>query len=65
MHQDRFRSREDEITFRRWRLGVFILYSTTVVLLAGLATATHRPETFASAAAITNPVIASADTKRH
>ena len=64
MHQYRFRSREDEIIFRRWRLGVFILYSTAVVLLAGLATAAHRPETFASAAAPTK-AIASADTKRH
>lgn len=65
MHRRRFQSREDEITFGRWRLGIFILFSTTVVLLAGLATATHRPETFASAAAPTNPAIAAAETKRH
>jgi hypothetical protein len=65
MQQDRFRSSEDETTFRRWRLGVFVLYSAALVVLAGLATATHHQQTFASAAALTNPTIAPVDTRHH
>jgi hypothetical protein len=53
----RFRSREDEISFGRWRLGFLVFYGVTALLLGGLAMAVDRPTTLASAAAPTHPAI--------
>src|ERR1700688_3429574 len=55
---------EDQLVFRQWRVGFFIFYGATVLLLGGLAVVADRPGTFTSAAAPTNPAIASADTIR-
>ena len=62
----RFRSREDEITFGRWRLGFLVFYGVLALILGGAAmVAADRPATFASAAKPTNPAIASADIAKH
>jgi hypothetical protein len=60
-----FRSREDEISFGRWRLGFFIFYGVTALLLGGLAVAFDRPATFAGATAPNSQAIASADGRIH
>jgi hypothetical protein len=55
---------EDQIVFKQWRLGFFIFYGAIASLLGGLAMVADRPGTFVSAAAPTNPTIASTDTMR-
>jgi hypothetical protein len=44
-----FRSREHEISFSRWRLGFFVFYGVTALLLGGLAVVSDRSTTFAGA----------------
>jgi hypothetical protein len=46
----KFRSREDEISFRRWRLGFIVFYSAAALLLGGLAVTADRLATVASTA---------------
>jgi hypothetical protein len=58
------RPHEDEIVFKRWRLGFFIFYGATALLLVGVGVAADRPATLASAAAPTKPAIVSADATR-
>jgi hypothetical protein len=53
----KFRSREDEISFGRWRLGFLIFYGAAALLLGGLAVTTVRPAAFASTAAPANSAI--------
>ena len=53
----KFRSREDEMSFERWRLGFFVFYGAAALLLGGLAVTTDRPATFASTAAPAKPAI--------
>jgi hypothetical protein len=53
---------EDQIVSKQWRLGFFIFYGAMASLLGGLAMVSDRPGTFISAAAPTNPTIASTDT---
>jgi hypothetical protein len=60
-----FRSREDQITFSRWRLGFFVFYSVTALLLGGLAVVSNRSATVAGATAPISQAIASADRIRH
>jgi hypothetical protein len=61
-----FQSREDEISFRRWRLGFFVFYAVLALMLGGIAVVTtDRSATFASAGTPTNPAIASADSRKH
>jgi hypothetical protein len=47
----KFRSREDEISFGRWRLGFIVFYSVAALLLGGLAVTADRLATVASTAA--------------
>ena len=64
----RFRSREDEIIFRRWRLRFFFLYGAIAVLLfGGFAIFADRPgtATLIAATAPTHAAMASADAIRH
>jgi hypothetical protein len=63
--KSRFRSREDEVSFSRWRLGFFVVYGVTVSLLAGLAVVSVRPATTASATAPSSQAMAWADSKGH
>jgi len=56
-----FRSKEDETSFRRWRIGFFVFYGVTAMLLGGLAVATDRQATFANVTKSNNPALASAD----
>jgi hypothetical protein len=60
-----FRSREDEVSFSRWRLGFFAFYGVAALLLVGLAAVSDRPATFAGATAPNSQAIASADGVRH
>ncbi len=53
----KFRSREDEISFRRWRLGFIAFYGAAALLLGGLAVTADRPATLASTAAPPNSAI--------
>jgi hypothetical protein len=54
------RAPEDEIVFRRWRLGFFVFYGATALLLVGgLAAIADRPGTITTAAAPAHPAIAS------
>jgi hypothetical protein len=55
---------EDQVAFRRWRLGFFIFYGAIASLLGGLAMVADRPGTFISAAAPTNPTLASTSPMR-
>ena len=50
---------EDQVAFRRWRLGFFIFYGAIALLLGGLATVVDRPGALVSAAAPANQTIAS------
>jgi hypothetical protein len=62
------RAPEDTIAFRRWRLGFFVFYSATALLLVGgFALVADRPATMASAAAPATPTIVSTqlDPARH
>jgi hypothetical protein len=59
------RPHEDEISFKRWRLGFFIFYGATALLLVGLGVAADRSATLAGAAVPTRPAIVSADATRH
>jgi hypothetical protein len=54
----KFRPGEDQIVFRRWRLGLFVFYGAAL-LIGGLAVA-DRPRTLISAEAPANPAMASA-----
>jgi hypothetical protein len=49
----KFRSREDEISFRRWRLGFIVFYSAAALLLGGLAVTADRLSMVASTASPT------------
>jgi hypothetical protein len=49
--RSKFRSRQDEISYSRWRLGFLVFYGAAALLLGGLAMTADRPETFASTAA--------------
>jgi hypothetical protein len=55
---------EHQIVFRRWRLGFLIVYGAVASLLGGFALVADRPGTFISAAAPTNPTMASTNTVR-
>jgi hypothetical protein len=48
--RNQFRSKEDEISFGRWRLGFIVFYSTAALLLGGLAMTADRWATVASTA---------------
>jgi hypothetical protein len=63
---NRFRSPEDEIVFRRWRLRFFFFYGAITLLLVGGFAIADRPGTgtLAAATAPTNPAIASVDVTR-
>jgi hypothetical protein len=50
----KFRSREDEISFARWRLGFIVFYGAAALLLGGLAVTADRLAMVASTA---SPVI--------
>jgi hypothetical protein len=56
---------EHQIIFKQWRLGFLIFYGAIASLLGGFALVADRPGTFISAAAPTNPTIASTNTMRH
>jgi hypothetical protein len=56
--RSKFWSREDEISFGRWRLGFLVFYSAAALLLGCLAVTTDRPAAFASTAAPANSAIA-------
>jgi hypothetical protein len=58
---------EDQVIFRRWRMGFFIFYAATILLLGALGVVADRPDTSASAAASANSTMASADAikRRH
>jgi hypothetical protein len=49
--ENKFRSREDEISFGRWRLGFIVFYGTAALLLGGLAVTADRLSMVASTAA--------------
>jgi hypothetical protein len=53
---------EHQIIFKRWRFGFLIFYGAITSLLGGFALVADRPGTFVSAAAPTNPTIASTNT---
>jgi hypothetical protein len=55
---------EHQMIFKRWRLGFLIFYGAIASLLGGFALVADRPGTFASAAAPTNPTLASTNTMR-
>jgi hypothetical protein len=55
---------EHQIIFRQWRLGFLIFYGAMVSLLGGFALVADHPGTFLSAAAPTNPTMASTNTMR-
>jgi hypothetical protein len=55
---------EHQIIFRRWRLGFLIFYGAVASLLGGFVLVADRPGTFISAAAPTNPTMASTNTMR-
>jgi hypothetical protein len=55
---------EHQIIFKRWRLGFLIFYGAIASLLGGFALVADRPGTFVSAAAPTNPTMASTNTMR-
>jgi hypothetical protein len=55
---------EHQIIFRQWRLRFLIFYAAVASLLGGFALVADRPGTFISAAAPTNPTIASTNTMR-
>ena len=54
---------EDQITFRRWRLGFVVFYGALISLLGGIAVVVDRPGTFVSAAAHKDPPAASTNLK--
>jgi hypothetical protein len=56
----KFRPREDELVFKRWRLRFFIFYGAVALLISGLAVV-DRPRAFISAGVSANPAIASAN----
>jgi hypothetical protein len=59
------RAPEDEIVFRRWRLGFFVFYGAMALLLVGgLAAIADRPGTITTAATAAYPAIASTAAKR-
>jgi hypothetical protein len=55
---------EHRIIFKQWRLGFLIFYGAILSLLGGFALVADRPGTFVSAAAPTNPTMASTNTLR-
>ncbi len=55
---------EHQMIFKRWRLGFLIFYGAIASLLGGFALFADRPGTFVSAAAPTNPTMASTNTMR-
>jgi hypothetical protein len=55
---------EHQVIFKQWRLGFLIFYGAIASLLGGFAMVADRPGTFISAAAPTNPTVASTDTMR-
>jgi hypothetical protein len=55
----KFRPGEEQIVFRRWRLGLFVFYGAAALLIGGLALV-DRPRTLISAEAPANPAMASA-----
>jgi hypothetical protein len=55
---------EHQIIFRQWRLGFLIFYGAIASLLGGFALLADPPGTFISAAAPTNPTMASTNTMR-
>jgi hypothetical protein len=55
---------EHQIIFKQWRLGFLIFYGAIASLLGGFVLVADRPETFVSAAAPTNPTMASTNTMR-
>jgi hypothetical protein len=55
---------EHRIIFKQWRLGFLIFYGAIASLLGGFALVADRPGTFVSAAAPTNPTMASTNTMR-
>jgi hypothetical protein len=55
---------EHRIIFRQWRLGFLIFYGAIASLLGGFALVADRPGMFVSAAAPTNPTMASTNTMR-
>jgi hypothetical protein len=59
-------SKEDAISFRRWRRGFFLFYGMLALMLSGLAmVASDQSATFAKRTPSTNPSMASADIVRH
>jgi hypothetical protein len=56
---------EHQVIFRRWRLGFLIFYGAIASLLGGFVVVADRPGTFVSAAAPSNPTMASTNTMRH
>jgi hypothetical protein len=55
---------EHQMIFKRWRLGFLIFYGAIASLLGGFALVADRPGTFVSAAAPTNPTMASTNNMR-
>jgi hypothetical protein len=55
---------EHQIIFKQWRLGFLIFYGAIASLLGGFALVADRPGTLVSAAAPTNPTMASTNTTR-
>jgi hypothetical protein len=55
---------EHQMIFKRWRLGFLIFYGAIASLLGGFALVADRPGTLVSAAAPTNPTMASTNTMR-
>lgn len=57
----RFRpaSPEDQIVFRRWRLGFFAFYSAVALLLGGVSVIAERSGTVTTATARLSPTMAS------
>jgi hypothetical protein len=56
---------DDQIVFRRWRLGFFVFYSAMALLLGALAVIADRPGTSDRTATTSTAAIASAETITH
>jgi hypothetical protein len=63
----RYRSPEDDVVFRRWRLRFFLLYGAMALLLFGgvsIFADRQGKATFITATATNNPAVTSADAAR-
>jgi len=56
-------SSDDQVAIKQWGHGLFAFYSVTTLLLCGLATIGNRSEMNVGAAAPSNSIIASIDSK--